>query len=84
MPSQTRVDSASAVDNMKDDQRDKTRHVGTASGSGKLGTFTGVFVPTSLNVLSILMFLRFGMIMGQSGVLGMMCKSTDFLRQRIF
>ncbi|KAI9892887.1 MAG: hypothetical protein M1814_001046 [Vezdaea aestivalis] len=41
-------------------------------GSEKLGTFSGVFVPTSLNVLSILMFLRFGFILGQSGVLGMM------------
>ena len=38
----------------------------------KLGTFAGVFVPTSLNVLSILMFLRFGLILGQSGALGMM------------
>ena len=41
-------------------------------GSGKLGTFSGVFVPTTLNVLSILMFLRFGFILGQSGVVGMM------------
>ncbi|KAI9823642.1 MAG: hypothetical protein M1819_001155 [Sarea resinae] len=41
-------------------------------GHGKLGTFSGVFVPTSLNVLSILMFLRFGFILGQTGVLGMM------------
>ncbi|PGH18192.1 hypothetical protein AJ80_04579 [Polytolypa hystricis UAMH7299] len=40
--------------------------------SEKLGTFSGVFVPTSLNVLSILMFLRFGFILGQSGFLGMM------------
>lgn len=38
----------------------------------KLGTFSGVFVPTSLNVLSILMFIRFGFILGQSGVLGML------------
>ncbi|SCU84021.1 LAME_0C07844g1_1 [Lachancea meyersii CBS 8951] len=36
----------------------------------KLGTFEGVFVPTTLNVLSILMFLRFGFIIGQMGVLG--------------
>ena len=43
-------------------------------GHGKLGTFSGVFVPTTLNVLSILMFLRFGVILGQSGVLGMMGK----------
>ena len=41
-------------------------------GHSKLGTFSGVFVPTSLNVLSILMFLRFGFILGQSGFLGMM------------
>ncbi|KAF3934122.1 hypothetical protein ABW19_dt0210240 [Dactylella cylindrospora] len=40
--------------------------------SSKLGTFSGVFVPTTLNVLSILMFLRFGFILGQSGILGMM------------
>ncbi|KAJ6263450.1 Vacuolar cation-chloride cotransporter [Drechslerella dactyloides] len=38
----------------------------------KLGTFSGVFVPTTLNVLSILMFLRFGFILGQSGIVGMM------------
>jgi hypothetical protein len=40
-------------------------------GRQKLGTFAGVFVPTSLNVLSILMFLRFGFILGQGGVVGM-------------
>ncbi|KAK8256228.1 amino acid permease-domain-containing protein [Phyllosticta capitalensis] len=43
-----------------------------ATSAEKLGTTTGVFVPTTLNVLSILMFLRFGFILGQSGVLGMM------------
>jgi solute carrier family 12 (potassium/chloride transporters), member 9 len=44
-------------------------------GHHKLGTFSGVFVPTCLNVLSILMFLRFGFILGQGGVLGMMGSS---------
>ena len=43
-------------------------------GTEKLGTFAGVFVPTTLNVLSILMFLRFGFILGQTGVVGMMGK----------
>jgi solute carrier family 12 (potassium/chloride transporters), member 9 len=41
-------------------------------GSQKLGMFSGVFVPTSLNVLSILMFIRFGFILGQSGLVGML------------
>lgn len=41
-------------------------------GNKKLGTFSGVFVPTCLNVLSILMFLRFGFILGQGGVVGIM------------
>ncbi|KIW17878.1 hypothetical protein PV08_05073 [Exophiala spinifera] len=44
----------------------------TNGGTDKLGTFSGVFVPTSLNVLSILMFIRFGFILGQSGVVGML------------
>ncbi|KAI9665101.1 MAG: hypothetical protein M1821_006549 [Bathelium mastoideum] len=43
-----------------------------SKGTPRLGTFTGAFVPVSLNVLSILMFLRFGFILGQSGFLGMM------------
>jgi potassium/chloride transporter 9 len=38
--------------------------------NAKLGTFEGVFLPTSLNVLSILMFLRFGFIIGQMGIAG--------------
>ncbi|KAI9789771.1 MAG: hypothetical protein M1816_005810 [Peltula sp. TS41687] len=47
-------------------------HPRTSDIGSKLGTFSGVFVPTSLNVLSILMFLRFGFILGQSGVVGML------------
>lgn len=41
-------------------------------GTDKLDTISGVFVPTTLNVFSILMFIRFGFILGQSGLLGML------------
>jgi potassium/chloride transporter 9 len=46
----------------------------TKKKASKLGTFSGVFVPTSLNIFSILMFLRFGFIIGQTGVLGFLGK----------
>lgn len=49
-------------------------------GAGKLGTFSGVFVPTTLNVLSILMFLRFGFILGQGGVLGILGMCSMLIR----
>ncbi|PNP53410.1 hypothetical protein THARTR1_06104 [Trichoderma harzianum] len=38
-----------------------------AAGNGKLGTASGVYIPVYLNILSILMFLRFGHILGQGG-----------------
>ncbi|CAO1631510.1 unnamed protein product [Parajaminaea phylloscopi] len=36
----------------------------------KLGTWDGVFVPVSLNILGIILFLRFGFILGQAGLIG--------------
>ncbi len=33
------------------------------------GTFGGVFVPCTLTILGVIMFLRFGQVVGQSGVL---------------
>jgi len=36
----------------------------------KLGVVSGVYIPVCLNILSILMFLRFGLILGQVGLLG--------------
>lgn len=38
--------------------------------SSKLGTLPGVTMPTILNVLSILMFVRFGFVLGQMGFMG--------------
>jgi potassium/chloride transporter 9 len=63
-------DKRHSHDHGKPRARSISKTPGTASA--KLGTFAGVFVPTTLNVLSILMFLRFGFILGQSGVVGMM------------
>lgn len=41
-----------------------------AKKSSKLGLVSGVYVPVCLNIMSILMFLRFGLILGQVGFLG--------------
>lgn len=37
--------------------------------SGKLGTFLGVFTPTILTILGVIMYLRFGWVLGQVGLL---------------
>ncbi|KAL7945529.1 amino acid permease domain-containing protein [Trichoderma barbatum] len=42
------------------------------AGNSKLGTVSGVYVPVYLNILSILMFLRFGHILGQIGFIGIL------------
>ncbi|KAF9399524.1 hypothetical protein BGZ94_005708, partial [Podila epigama] len=38
--------------------------------SSKLGTFSGVFIPCVLSIWGIILFLRFGFIIGQAGVMG--------------
>ncbi|POR39200.1 Vacuolar cation-chloride cotransporter 1 [Tolypocladium paradoxum] len=40
--------------------------------SGKLGLMSGVYIPVCLNIMSILMFLRFGFILGQIGFMGIL------------
>ncbi|CAI7662640.1 unnamed protein product [Penicillium glandicola] len=65
--------SAGSLRDSHVDKRDKSGHRSrSVDEPKKLGTFSGVFVPTTLNVLSILMFLRFGFILGQAGVLGIL------------
>lgn len=60
------------------DKKDRHLHrTRSTEESKKLGTFSGVFVPTTLNVLSILMFIRFGFILGQAGILGILGKFTS-------
>ncbi|CCF59378.1 hypothetical protein KAFR_0G03460 [Kazachstania africana CBS 2517] len=50
-------------------QKVSSKYDPTNPNKHKLGTYDGVFVPTALNVLSILMFLRFGFILGQLGII---------------
>jgi|GEM_PF-2088671 len=39
------------------------------SAPAKFGTFGGVFTPSTLTILGVIMFLRFGQVVGQSGIL---------------
>ncbi|PHH83412.1 hypothetical protein CDD82_1346 [Ophiocordyceps australis] len=43
-----------------------------AKRHGKLGLVSGVFIPVCLNIISIIMFLRFGLIIGQVGFFGIL------------
>lgn len=45
---------------------------------GKMGLMSGVYIPVFLNILSILMFLRFGLILGQIGLVGILGKRHDY------
>ena len=59
---------------------------GFGSGGGteskkpdKLGIVSGVYIPVFLNIMSILMFLRFGFILGQVGFVGMLGSIRPFV-----
>ena len=41
---------------------------GASSRTRKLGTFLGVFTPTILTILGVIMYLRFGWVVGQVGL----------------
>ncbi len=41
-----------------------------ATSPGKLGTFGGVFTPSLLTILGVIMYLRFGWVVGNVGLLG--------------
>lgn len=43
---------------------------GRKSSSGGLGTFAGVFRPTILTILGVMMYLRLGWVVGEAGLLG--------------
>ena len=39
-------------------------------GKGRFGTFAGVFAPTVLTILGLILFLRIGWVVGRTGLLG--------------
>ena len=43
-------------------------HTAAASAGGRLGTFTGVFTPSILTILGIILFLRLGYVVGSAGL----------------
>lgn len=49
-------------------------HANGGRKHNKLGLVSGVYIPVCLNIFSILLFLRFGLILGQIGLLGMLGK----------
>ena len=40
------------------------------TGTGRFGTFRGVFIPSTLTILGIILFLRIGWVVGQAGLIG--------------
>jgi hypothetical protein len=56
---------------------------GGPKATAKLGMVSGVYIPVFLNILSILMFLRFGVILGQVGFVGMF-GTANFALQNMF
>ena len=40
------------------------------ASDGKFGTFAGVFTPSILTILGVIMYLRFGWVVGHAGLGG--------------
>ena len=55
---------------MKNDKTENKLHAGsdTSDSSGTLGTFAGVFTPSILTILGIILFLRLGYVVGNAGL----------------
>ena len=45
-----------------------TRRSAKPGANGSLGTFIGVFTPTVLTILGVIMYLRFGWVVGHVGL----------------
>lgn len=47
---------------------DYSERVSSGSSSNALGTFSGVFTPSILTILGVIMFMRAGFVVGQAGI----------------
>lgn len=61
----------------QDDERSARLTREPSAKRHKLGIVSGVYIPVCLNIISILMFLRFGRILGRIGLLGMIGESPS-------
>lgn len=50
--------------------RDSDQHAADSVGKGSLGTFGGVFTPSILTILGVIMYLRFGWVVANAGLVG--------------
>lgn len=64
-----------------DDKGDPLAVAMDAKKSSKLGLVSGVYIPVCLNIMSILMFLRFGLILGQVGFMGILGMSQSLIHR---
>ncbi len=62
---------------MKSDFSSNSDSTGIVKTSG-LGTFGGVYTPSILTILGVIMYLRFGWVVGNAGLIGTLTHSYDF------
>ncbi len=64
-----KVDGFSEQDTLRDGLQEQVEEK-TAPGRKTFGTFSGVFTPTLLTILGVIMYLREGWVVGNAGLLG--------------
>jgi len=47
--------------------KNRRQKLSMTRGAGTLGTFSGVFTPSALTILGIILFLRLGYVVGNAG-----------------